>query len=255
MTPKIKKFSGSGVTKLFGIASWINYSPIRFLRQAKNSYAPLAPDLAFEMCGLGKSTGSDPSARATKRRSSTRQSGRPHRKQRRQWMIYSGYCRNVIIPPKRFSRCWSAWGINALRFWGRKQKCKSHLWKEAGGTGICLSMKNPRFLKHNRVKILIKALIKILIKILTKVLMNSKRRDSFFNLVRRFMWIRMISLVVENADYFVLCLCVYTWLYLAHPITPPHRAELWKVVAPDPIHVALVPPTFAPVAGFITSSE
>ena len=30
------------------------HSPIRFLRQAKNSYAPLAPDLAFEMCGLGK---------------------------------------------------------------------------------------------------------------------------------------------------------------------------------------------------------
>lgn len=30
------------------------HSPIRFLRQAKNSYAPLAPDLAFELCGLGK---------------------------------------------------------------------------------------------------------------------------------------------------------------------------------------------------------
>ena len=30
------------------------HSPIRFLRQAKNSYAPLAPDLAFKICGLGK---------------------------------------------------------------------------------------------------------------------------------------------------------------------------------------------------------
>jgi len=30
------------------------HSPIRFLRQAKNSYAPLVPDLAFEFCGLGK---------------------------------------------------------------------------------------------------------------------------------------------------------------------------------------------------------
>lgn len=30
------------------------HSPIRFLRQAKNSYAPLAPDLAFEVCGLGR---------------------------------------------------------------------------------------------------------------------------------------------------------------------------------------------------------
>ena len=43
---------------------------------------------------------------------------------------------------------------------------------------------------------------------------------------------------IRRRKRLILCLLAHTRLYLVHPITLPHRAELWKVATLDPILVA-----------------